>query len=87
MTTRTGTPTTAADGFDDADALAACSAKTRRLALAHYAERLLEEGVVASYADLARRLGITRARMTQILDMALLPVSEQEALLGIDAQS
>ena len=39
------------------------------LALAHYVERLVEEGAVRSYADAARQLGVSRARMSQILNL------------------
>ncbi len=37
------------------------------LALAHYVERLVEEGSVKSYADAARQLGVTRARILHLL--------------------
>ena len=53
----------------------------RRLALAYYVERCLESGLVASYADAARRLGITRARMSQVMDLRLLPVEVQDGVL------
>ncbi len=51
------------------------------LALAHYVERLVEEGTVASYAEAARQLGVTRARMTQILNLLNLSPRMQESLL------
>ncbi len=51
------------------------------LALAHYVERLVEEGAVASYADAARQLGVTRARMSQILNLLNLPPRVQKGLL------
>jgi hypothetical protein len=51
------------------------------LALAHYVERLVEEGAVASYADAARQLGVSRARMSQILNLLNLSPRVQEALL------
>ena len=51
------------------------------LALAHYVERLVEEGAVASYADAARQLRVTRARMRQILNLLKLPPRLQEGLL------
>ena len=44
------------------------------LALAHYVERLVEQGTVASYADAARQLGVSRARMSQILNLLTLPL-------------
>ncbi len=51
------------------------------LALAHYVERLVEEGTVASYADAARQLGVSRARMSQIINLLNLPPRVQEGLL------
>ena len=51
------------------------------LALAHYVERLVEEGAVASYADAARQLGVSRARMSQIQNLLNLPPRLQEGLL------
>ncbi len=42
-----------------------------RLALAYYVEQCIEDGTLESYADAARRLGITRARMTQVMDLML----------------
>ncbi len=51
------------------------------LALAHYVERLVEQGTVASYADAARQLGVTRARMSQVLNLLNLSPRVQEALL------
>ncbi len=51
------------------------------LALAHYIERLVDQGAVASYADAARQLGVSLARMTQILNLLNLPPKVQEGLL------
>ena len=51
------------------------------LALAHYVERLVEVGTLASYADAARQLGVTRARMGQVLNLLNLSPQVQEALL------
>ncbi len=51
------------------------------LALAHYVERLVEEGTLASYADAARQLGVSGARMSQILNLLNLPPRVQQALL------
>ena len=52
-----------------------------RLALAYYVERCIEDGTVESYADAARRLGITRARMTQVMDLLLLPAGVVDGIL------
>ncbi len=51
------------------------------LALAHYDERLVEEGTVKNYAHAARQLDVTRARMSQILNLLNLPPRVQEGLL------
>ncbi len=52
-----------------------------RLALAYYVERCIEDGTLESYADAARRLGITRARMTQVMDLMLVPCDSIEMAL------
>ncbi len=57
------------------------SRAARMLALAHYVERLVEEGAVASYADAARQLGVSRARISQILNLLNLAPRVQEGLL------
>ncbi len=57
------------------------SRAARMLALAHYVERLVEEGTVRSYADAARQLGVSRARMSQILNLLNLSIRVQEGLL------
>ncbi len=51
------------------------------LALAHYVERQVDQVAVASYADAARQLGVSRARMSQILNLLNLSPPVQEALL------
>lgn len=53
----------------------------RRLALAHYIERLIDAGELRNYAQAAAVLGITRARMSQLMDLALLPADVQQELL------
>ncbi len=55
--------------------------KARRLALAYRVEQLIESGELRDLADAARRLGLTRARLTQIQDLLLMPLEEQERLL------
>ncbi len=57
------------------------SRAARMLALAHYVERRVEEGAVKSYADAARQLGVSRARMSQVLNLLNLPPKVQERLL------
>lgn len=53
----------------------------RLMALAIRLERLLADGVARDYADLARLGGVTRARLTQIMNLTLLAPDIQEALL------
>ena len=56
--------------------------KRRQLALAYKIAALIESGELASFSDAAKRIGVTRARVTQIMDLQLLPMAEQERLLG-----
>ena len=56
------------------------TAIARRLALAHHVEALIANGELAGLADAAKRLGLTRARMTQIADMTLLAPEIQSAI-------
>jgi hypothetical protein len=53
----------------------------RMLALAHFVERLVEQGKLRDLAHAARAIGVSRARMTQIVNLAYLPAREQEAIL------
>ena len=55
------------------------------LALAHKIEQAIREGKLKDRADAARRLGFTRARITQICNLTLLPVAEQERILFLEA--
>lgn len=57
------------------------TAIARRLALAHRIEELIADGELRSYAEAAERLGLTRARITQIADLALLAPDLQAAVL------
>ena len=54
------------------------------LALAHKIQQAIDSGKVQDRAEVARRLGLTRARVTQIMDLSLLPVSEQESILMME---
>ena len=54
---------------------------TRLMALAIRFETLLNTGEVEDYADLARRGHVTRARITQIMNLLLLAPEIQEAIL------
>jgi hypothetical protein len=53
----------------------------RRLALAHRIEAMVQRGAFDGYADAARRMGLTRARVTQIADLVLLAPDIQAAVL------
>ena len=54
---------------------------SRLMALAIRFDRLVRDGQVADYADLARLGHVTRARMTQILNLMTLAPNIQEAIL------
>jgi hypothetical protein len=51
------------------------------LAVAHSIDRLMESGVLRNHADAAQMLGVTRARMTQIMNLLVLQVELQERVL------
>jgi hypothetical protein len=51
------------------------------LAVAHKIRRAIERGELRDQAEAARRLGLTRARLTQILDLTLLAPNLQEEIL------
>ena len=53
----------------------------RRIALAHLIADLVDRGDIDGLADAARRLGVSRARITQICDLALLAPDIQAAVL------
>jgi hypothetical protein len=54
---------------------------SRLMALAIRLEQLRAEGVARDYADLARLGSVTRARLTQIMNLTLLAPDIQESLL------
>ena len=53
----------------------------RQLALAYLVERMVDEGKIRNYAEAARTLAVTRARMSQILNLLTLPPAVQERIL------
>jgi hypothetical protein len=55
---------------------------TKLLALAHRWNRLIEEGAVSDRAEIARTMGLSRARVTQIMDLLYLASEIQERILG-----
>jgi hypothetical protein len=57
---------------------------SRLMALAIHFDGLIRQGVVRDYADLARLGGVSRARITQIMNLLNLPPTEQEELLFLE---
>lgn len=57
------------------------SRAARQLALAYWIERQIDAGRLVDLADAARVLSVTRARVTQIANLRLLPVDVQERVL------
>ena len=55
---------------------------TRLVSLALWFDELLRTGEVETYADLARVGSVSRARVTQIMDLLTLPPAVLEAALG-----
>jgi hypothetical protein len=55
------------------------------LALAHKIEDAIAKGVVQDQAEAARRLGLTRARLTQLLRLPRLAPDLQEHVLFLEA--
>lgn len=68
---------------------AACRLPTlvRFLVLAHQIDEALTAGMTTSYAEVARQLGMTRARLTQIMNLLLLAPDIQERILLSDART
>jgi len=59
----------------------------RRMAMAITCLQLVQNGAVADAASLAEMAGVTRARMTQILNMTLLAPDIQAAVLDLPADA
>ena len=57
----------------------------RLLALAHHVQRAIDAGAFSDRAAVARALGLTPARITQLLDLLLLAPDLQEAVLHLEA--
>ena len=56
---------------------------TRMLVLAHKIDGMINAGEIRDWADAARLVGVTRARMTQIGNLLLLSPSLQGAILDL----
>ena len=70
---------------DGTPGLQSTASLARRLALAHCVERLIDDGKLRNYAQAAAVLGITRARVSQLADLALLSAHIQEQVLALEA--
>ncbi len=57
----------------------------QQLALADHLQAAIDRGLVADRAAVARKLGLTRARVTQLLDLLMLAPDLQEAVLALEA--
>ena len=51
------------------------------LALAHFVEQEIGAGAIPDYATAARDLGLSRARLTQVMNLLLLSPEMQEQVL------
>ena len=56
---------------------------TRMLVRAHRIDAMIQAGELRDLADAARTIGVTRARMTQIMNLLLLAPEIQEAILDL----
>lgn len=54
---------------------------SRLMALAIHLQKLIDNGAVHDYAEIARLTGLTRARVTQIMNLTLLAPEIQEEIL------
>ena len=54
---------------------------TQLLVLGYHFERLVRDGKVKNYAEIARLTGLSRARVTQIVNLVFLSFPIQEAVL------
>ena len=55
---------------------------TQLLVLGYHFERLVRDGVVKDYSEIAKLVGVTRARITQIVNLTLLPPEQQNRILS-----
>lgn len=57
----------------------------RQVALAHHLQAAINRGAVADQAAVARKLGLTRARITQLFDPLMLAADRQKQVLALEA--
>lgn len=55
------------------------------LALAHEIQDAIDRGVARDRAEVARRFGLTRARLTQLMDLTLLAPGTQEKIPSLES--
>ena len=61
------------------------SREARLLALAYRWQRLIDEGQIENQAEIARSMGLTRARVSQIMNLrCLTPVLQEHFLIGLE---
>jgi hypothetical protein len=68
-------------GTTEAASAPAPTRLARMLALAVHVERLIDAGELVDHADAARRLGLTRARLSQVGALTRLPIDVLEGIL------
>jgi hypothetical protein len=56
----------------------------KRLALAHHIAAQIDDGVYDDQADVARQHGLTRARLTQLMNLLLLAPDIQDEILALE---
>jgi hypothetical protein len=54
--------------------------------LAHHYRSLIDQGVVRDYADIASLYNLSRARLTQVMNLTLLAPKIQEEILFTNAR-
>jgi hypothetical protein len=57
----------------------------QQLALAHHLQNAIDRGAVADRTTIALRLGVTKARITQLMDLTLLAPDLQDQVLTMEA--
>ncbi len=78
---RSSNKTACAGGYAAPPATKTVSKLARMLALAHFIERAIENGVIGTNADAARALGLSRARITQLSNLLVLSPELQARIL------
>lgn len=56
--------------------------KARNIALAYWIDDKIRSGDVADMACMAKLCGVSRARVTKVVDLLGLPTAEQEQVMG-----